>query len=61
MLGARFDQVEVLRVALLGLVAARRVVGAFGRVAVGDQFRAFLLEQVELPADDVLEAQISSS
>jgi len=48
-------------VALLGLVAPGGVVRALGRVAVGDQVRALLLEQVELTADDVLEAQISSS
>ena len=60
LLGARFDEVEVLAVPFLGLVAARRVVGPLGGFAVGDQLRVLDLEELELPPDDVLEGQTSS-
>ncbi len=55
-LRAGLDQVEVVAVELFGLVARRRVVRRFRRVAVGDQPALFVLEEVELAPDDVSEA-----
>ncbi len=52
----RLDQAEVVAVELFGLVARRRVVRRFRRVAVGDQPALFVLEEVELAPDDVSEA-----
>jgi hypothetical protein len=59
-LGSRLDEVEVLPVALLGFLAPGGVVGPLGRLAVGNQLRLLVLEQVELAPDDVLEGQRSS-
>src|SRR5688500_6327054 len=52
----RLDEVEVLAVALLGLVAPGAIVGVFRRLGLSDQPGLLALEQVELPLDDVLEA-----
>ena len=57
---AGFDEIQIVAVALLGLVAVGGVVRALRGVAVGDQLRALLLEEVELPPDQVLEAHRSS-
>ena len=56
----RLDEIEVVAVLLLGLVAIRGVVGALGRVAVRDQVCTLLLEEVKLAPDDVLEGQNST-
>jgi hypothetical protein len=63
-LRAGLDEVQVIGVALLGLIAAGPVVSALRRVAVGDQPGFLALEEVELAPDDILEAaraQTSSS
>src|SRR5438105_1120098 len=52
-LGARLDEVHVVTVSLLGLVAVGAVVGALGGLAVGDQAAVLALEEVELARDDV--------
>jgi len=54
------DEIQIVAVALLGLVAVGGVVRALRVVAVGDQVRALLLEEVELPPDHVFEAHRSS-
>ena len=56
-LGAGLDEVEVLAVALLGLVAVGCVVGALGLLAVGDQRGLLVLEQLELALNQVREAR----
>src|SRR5919197_405801 len=55
-LGARLDEVHVVTVPLLGLVAVGPVVRALGGLAVGDQAGVLPLEEVELARDDVGEA-----
>ncbi len=55
-LGARLDEVDVVAVALLRLVALGPVVGALGLVALPDQVGLVALEQVELTRDDVRES-----
>ena len=60
LLRARLDEIEVVPVALLGLVAAGRVVGALRLLAVGDQVGVLPLEEVELAPDHVLERHTSS-
>ena len=51
------DEVDVIPVALLGLVARRAIVCAFGGAAVVDEPAVLALEQVELPLDQVHEAR----
>ncbi len=53
---ARLDEVQVIAVALLRLVAFGVVVGALGGVAVVDQAALLPLEQIELSRDRVREA-----
>jgi hypothetical protein len=56
------DEIEVLRVPLLGFLAARTVVGALRPIAPLDERGVVLPEERELPRDEILEAlQISSS
>src|SRR3954452_19280179 len=55
-LGALLDEVDVLAVALLGLVSLGVVVPLLGLLAVAHEVRVILLEQVELARDHVDEA-----
>src|SRR5919198_2335929 len=55
-LGARLDEVHVVTVSLLRLVAVGPVVRALRGLAVGDQARVLALEEVELARDDIGEA-----
>src|SRR5215218_9604989 len=54
--GTGLDEVDVVAVALLGLVARSAVVRALGRDAVVDQAALVAFEQIELPFDNVREA-----
>jgi hypothetical protein len=56
-LGAGLDQVEVVGVALLCLVAWSVHVGVLGLETVVDQSAVVTLEKVELPLDQVAEAR----
>jgi hypothetical protein len=60
LLRSRLDEIDVLPVALLGLVAAGSVVGPLRLLAVGDQIGVLPLEEVELAPDYVLEGRVSS-
>jgi hypothetical protein len=55
-LGAVLDEIDVLAVALLGLVAVGLVVAAFRLVAGDDQVGVLAPEQLELALDHVGEA-----
>jgi hypothetical protein len=52
-LGARLDDVHVVAEELLGALPIGAVVRGLGIVRLCDQVGVVLLEQVELPADDV--------
>ena len=54
--GAGLDEVDVVAVTLLGLVARSSVVRALGRDAVVDQAALVPFEQIKLPLDHVREA-----
>src|SRR5205085_7290950 len=56
-LGAGLDEVDVLAVALLRLVARGAVVCAFRLLAVVDELGVVLEEDVELPRDELCEAR----
>jgi len=51
----RLDEIDVVAVAFLRLVALGAVVGTLGLLAVPDQAGVLALEEVELPLDRVLE------
>ncbi len=52
-LGSGLDEILVVAVALLGLVARRAVIGALGRDALANQAAVLAFEQVELALDHV--------
>ena len=54
-LRTRLDNVDVLAVALLGLIARGVVVGVFGFGALAEQLGVLALEEVELARDEVRE------
>src|SRR5215470_7798948 len=54
-LSSRLDEVEVLRVLLLGLLAPGPVVRPLGRFARVDQVAVVLHEEAELPLDQIVE------
>lgn len=60
LLGSGLDEIEVVPVALLGIVAAGRAVGALRLLAVGDQVGVLPFEEIELAPDDFPEGQMSS-
>ena len=60
LLRSGLDEIDVIPVALLGLVAVGRVVGSLRLLALGDQIGMLALEEIELAPDDVLEGHMSS-
>jgi hypothetical protein len=56
LVGARFDEVEEIAVALLSLAAWCMVVGTERRLDVRDQARLLGREEIELPVDEIDES-----
>lgn len=53
--GGRGNEVAVIAIALLGLVALRLLVGVLGGLALGDERGVLAFEEIELPSNNVPE------